>query len=523
MSPLRVLALRCLAAVAAGALWGATLGTEPRPLLAWVALAPLLLLLGGRRPALIGFLHGLAAWLVTIPWIAPTLVTYGGISRGLSVLLVVVLAAYLGAFHALFAALAAGPWRRGGAWALIAPPAIWTALEWLRAHLFGGFPWTPAAHAWTEQAGALGSAAWIGAAGVSFLVVLANAGVAAAARRRWIAAGVGLLIPLALLAAGGRWGSGDAAGGAAAGPPLEVRIVQPNIENLPNLPDQATDWETILANYRGLLELSRQACEPGALVVWPESAAWPYAYHRDAGLREDLAALAAAGCAVLFNSAHPEDGRWYNSAFLLAPGGGLARYDKRHLVPFGEYVPLGETFEFIGTLARAAGSFSAAEEARLLPWQGEELGVAICFEIVFPEEVADLVQAGATVLVTVTNDAWYGDTSAPWQHFRAARWRAAESRRPVLRAAITGVSGLIEADGSVRGRLGVGRRGIIAGRVTPRGDLSPASRAPWAVPLAATLLAAWAVAAAARASGFASGISGISGIFRRRRSSRSRS
>ena len=501
MSPLRVLALRCLAAVAAGALWGTTLGTEPRPLLAWVALAPLLLLLGGRRPALIGFLHGLAAWLVTIPWIAPTLVTYGGISRGLSVLLVVVLAAYLGAFHALFAALAAGPWRRRGAWALTGPPALWVALEWLRAHLLGGFPWTPAAYAWTDQPGALRAAAWIGAYGVSFLLVLANAGVASALRRRWLAAGAGLLVPLAVLAAGGRWGAGDAS--AAAGPPLEVRLVQPNIPNLPNLPDQAADWETIFANYRGLLALSREACAEGALVVWPESASWPYAYHGDAGLRADLAALAAGGCGVLFNSAHPEGGDWYNSAFLLTPGGDLARYDKRHLVPFGEYVPLGETFEFIGTLARAAGSFSAAERVQLLPWRGEELGAAICFEIVFPEEVADLVQAGATVLVTVTNDAWYGDTAAPWQHFRAARWRAAESRRPVLRAAITGVSGLIAADGSVRGQLGVNRRGVIAGRVTPRRDLSPYSRAPWAAPLASTLLAACAVAAAARGRGSA--------------------
>lgn len=513
MTPLRALALRCLAAVAAGALWGAVLGTEPRPLLAWAALAPLLLLLGGRWPGLIGFLHGLTAWLATIPWIAPTLVTYGGLSRGLSALLVVVLAAYLGAFHALFAALAARPWRRGGPWALVGPPAIWVALEWLRAHLLGGFPWTPAAHAWTEQPGALPAAAWIGAFGVSFLVVLANAAVASAVRRRWIAAGLGLLVPLALLATGGRWGAGDAGEGAA-GPPLEVRIVQPNIENLPNLPDQATDWETIFANYRGLLELTREACEPGVLVVWPESAAWPYAYHRDAVLREDLAAFAAAGCAILFNSAHPEDGRWYNSAFLLGPDGVLGRYDKRHLVPFGEYVPLGETFEFIGTLARAAGAFTGARAVRLLPWRGERLGVAICFEIVFAEEVADLVEAGATVLVTVTNDAWYGDTSAPWQHFRAARWRAAESRRPVLRAAITGVSGLIEPDGSVRRRLGVGERGIIAGRVVPRRDLSPASRAPWAVPLGSTLLAVLALAAA-RASGFASA------MLERRRSSRS--
>lgn len=479
-----------------------------------MALAPLLPLAAGRgpgsRPALVGFLHGLASWLVAIPWIAPTLVTFGRLPGWLGAVLLVVLCAYLGAFHALFAALAARPWRRGGAWALFVPPALWVALEWLRAHLLGGFPWNLAAYAWTDQPGALPTSAWIGAYGVSFLVVLANNGVASAFGRRWLAAGVGLLVPLAVLAMGGRWGA-DAAGAEELPPvevrPIEVRLVQPNIPNLVE-----PDWETLFGHYRGLLELSREACADGALVVWPESASWPYSYQRDAALRDDLAALAAGGCGVLFNSAHQDGERWYNSAYLLAPDGALARYDKRHLVPFGEYVPLGETFEFIGTLARQAGTFTAADRVTLLPWRGRgggeaEIGTAICFEIVFPEEVADLVQAGATVLVTVTNDAWYGDTAAPWQHFRAARWRAAESRRPVLRAAITGVSGLIAPDGSVAGQLGVDRRGLLSGTVTPRRDLSPYSRAPWAVPLACALLGAAAVA-----------VSGRSAIFGRRRS-----
>ncbi len=177
-----------------------------------MALAPLLPLAAGRgpgsRPALLGFLHGLAAWLVAIPWIAPTLVTYGRLPPWLGAVLLVVLCAYLGAFHALFAALAARPWRRGGAWALFALPALWVALEWLRAHLLGGFPWNLAAYAWVDVPGALPISAWIGAYGVSFLVVLANAGVAAAFGRRWLAAGIGLLVPLVLLAMGGRWGAG---------------------------------------------------------------------------------------------------------------------------------------------------------------------------------------------------------------------------------------------------------------------------------------------------------------------------
>lgn len=465
-----------------------------------MALAPLLPLAAGRGPgsrssavraALVGFLHGLAAWLVAIPWIAPTLVTFGRLPEGLSAVLLVVLCSYLGAFHAIFAALAAGPWRRGGAWALVVPPSIWVALEWLRAHFLGGFPWNPAAYAWTDQPGALPTSAWIGAYGVSFLVVLANAGFAAAWHRRWRAAALAVLVPLVVLPIGGRWGAGEPEAHGVR--PLEVRLVQPNIPN-----QVEPDWEVIHREYAGLLELSREACDQGALVVWPESASWPYSYQRDARLRDDLAALAAGGCGVLFNSAHLDGESWFNSAYLLAPGGELARYDKRKLVPFGEYVPLGETFAFIGTLAREAGTFTAADEVSLLRWRGQELGTAICFEIVFPEEVADLVQAGATILVTVTNDAWYGDTAAPWQHFRAARWRAAESRRPVLRAAITGVSGIIAADGSVLGQLGVGRRGLLDGRITPRRDVSPYSRAPWAVPLACTVLAVGGVALSRR-------------------------
>jgi apolipoprotein N-acyltransferase len=285
--------------------------------------------------------------------------------------------------------------------------------------------------------GALRLSAWIGAYGVSFALVFVNVGIALwIVRREWRIGVVSILGCLLLLAAAGRFGTEVVE--PHQGPALPVRLLQPNITNL-----VAWDEELVRQNYAKVLESSQRACDlSGALVVWPESAAWPFSYDRDAGLRADLEALVAAGCPILFNSTTEKEGFFYNSVLLLGPEGLAGRYHKRHLVPFGEYVPLGRWVPFLDKLARNAGNFRAGRELVLLPWREELLGAAVCFEVVFPFEVADAVEQGATVLVTVTNDAWYGDTAAPWQHYRAARFRAAESRRFLMRAAITGVSGL---------------------------------------------------------------------------------
>jgi apolipoprotein N-acyltransferase len=157
-------------------------------------------------------------------------------------------------------------------------------------------------------------------------------------------------------------------------------------------------------------------------------------------------------------------------------------------VPFGEYVPFRGLFWFMDKLSREAGEFRPADRRELLPWGREKIGMAICYEVVFPDEVAELARQGATLLVTITNDAWYGDTAAPWQHFRAARFRAAENRRTLLRAAITGVSALVGPDGSVRDQIGVFKDGVIRGRVTGSKELTPYARAPWLVPLLCTIV-----------------------------------
>jgi apolipoprotein N-acyltransferase len=478
-------------AILGGVGWGLCFGRQAVTVAPWIALVPLFLVLGagGRRAAWLAYGHGVAFWLTSMSWIAPTLETYGQLPSWLATLMLLLLGLYQGAFTALFGWLGAPLWRRGGWMAWAGLPALWVAVEWLRAHqLMRGFPWNLAAYAWSEMPGALPLATWVGAYGVSFALVLANVGIArSVVRREWRTGVISILGCLLLLAAAGRFRS--VTHQPAPGQGLPVRLLQPNIDNL-------VEWDEQLVrrNYTKVLSQSESACDlPGALVVWAESAAWPFSYDRDPGLRTDLEALVSRGCPILMSSTTEQEGLFYNSMVLVGPQGVEGRYHKRHLVPFGEYVPLGRWIPFLGKLARNAGDFSAGRELLLLPWHEEWLGAAVCFEVVFPFEVAATVRQGATLLVTITNDAWYGDTAAPWQHYRAARFRAAESRRYLMRAAITGVSGLIAPDGSVVSQLGVGEEGVIRGQVAPRRDLSPYTRAPWLVPLACVLLAGFAI------------------------------
>lgn len=480
-------------AVLGGVLWALCFGRHSFLVAPWVALIPLLLLLGQPRCASLAMVHGLAYWLTSIYWIAPTLETYGQLSGWLSLVLLVLLAAYLALYQGVFGWIGSRLWRAGGWAAVLGLPALWVALEWARAHLLTGFPWNLAAYAWVAVPGALPLAGWIGAYGVSFLVLFANVGWARSVAGGGVRPGVvASLICFLLLGLGSRFSPGGSEDVGASGVP--VKILQPNIANL-------VEWDPVQAgsNYHKLMRLSRQACEgeSDALLVWPESAAWPYVFERHEFLRNDLLTLAEGGCSVLLNTVTQAPEGFFNSALVVGKGGVTGRYDKRHLVPFGEFVPLAHWLPFVGRLARNAGDFSAGSEVSLLPWRDERIGAAICFEIIFPGEVAAAVRGGATLLATITNDAWYGDTSAPWQHFRAARFRAGENRRPLLRAAITGVSGVVDADGAVLARLGVSEEGIIARRVAGRDDLSPYTRRPWLVPVICSLLAAFAIFRAA--------------------------
>jgi apolipoprotein N-acyltransferase len=477
-------------ALLGGLAWGWSQGIVARPLVAVAALSALFLALEAKRPFLVGWLWGTASWLTAVPWIVPTLTIYGFIAGWLAGVALLLMAAYLGLYFALFAGFAGRLWRRGDALSLVALPALWVAVELLRGWLLSGFPWNLAAYAWIDLPGALPMASWIGAFGVSGLVASSALLLARAVRgRRWDLALVGLLAPALLLAFAERF----ALTADPRGETRSVRVLQPNIPNRPFF-----DAVANVADYQRLLAQSRVACTPGALLLWPESAIWPRDWQDDVQLREDVRDLVeGGGCAILFNTAFMEGKKTFNSVLIVsaatASRGGelkLQRADKRHLVPFGEYVPLRTLFPFVGKIARMVGDFSPAERISLLDWNGERLGAAVCYEVIFPGETAALVRAGATLLVTVTNDAWYGDTAAPRQHLRAARFRAAENRRWLLRAAVTGISAVVRPDGSLASSAEVGEVATLAAEVNGRRDLSPYSRSPWLLPALATLLAA---------------------------------
>ncbi len=490
-------------AIGGGVWWAFCFDERPGFLVPLAAAAPLCLLagapLGPWRRFWLGGLHGAVAWLIAVPWLSTMLTVYGGLPVVPSAGLVTLLALYLGAYHGLFCWLAGLVVVRQSALALFAAPAIWVSLELVRGAGPSGFPWNLLAYAWVDVPGALDVTRWIGSPGLSGVVVFFGLGllrlVDGTARRQaaTVVAGVAVLLVVA------RWSNLDRP--APAAPVLDVRVVQPNIgmmtddEHLAGLDDSS-----IHANYRRLFELSREACEQGALVVWPESAGWPYELERDAAFARDIETLVGRGCSLLFNSARRsgsgEEERAFNSAYLLTPGGGPAdrqTYDKMHLVPFGEYVPFARYLPGVRQLARNAGSFSAGDEVTLLDLEGARLGISICFEIVFPGQVAARVRRGASVLVTLANDSWYGATWAPHQHLRPARFRAAENRRPLIRAAITGISALIDHRGGVLATAGIDEAAVLRMPVTPVFGTTLFSRAPLLAPLLCLAMAAFAI------------------------------
>ena len=499
-------------AAASGLLWALCFGRETYPWLGWVALVPFVVLLASERcsmkwAVLLGVVHGTLYWSISIHWIPATIHTFGQVPKALAALLLVLAALYLSIFRVLFAIsacriLKAARTPKGTAWALFGLPAFWVVSEWLYSNAMGSlsFPWNLAAYAWTDVPGALPLSAWIGPWGLSYLVVVVNVALALAWRgRRMLPAAVSVLSAFLLLVIAARWSRPEprAETGVFGGVP--VRVVQPNREL------GTTDRSQVLRQYEQLLQQSRSECVIGepTLLVWPESAAWPHTWEGSARLRYDLNGLTSRGCSVVFNTptrdaAQPDS--YFNSALLIGPGGpelhakALGQYDKRFLVPWGETVPLGDVLPFVDRLARFAGRFSRGTGAGLLDWHTQRLGLAICYEVMFPGAMADQARAGATVLVNISNDAWYGDTSAVYQLFRAARFRAAENRRMLLRAGLTGISGVIDATGTVRQRIALGERGVLRERL--RGsdeELTPYARRPWLVPLISAALSVLAM------------------------------
>jgi len=405
-------------------------------------------------------------------------------------------------FPALAAAALKATGARGAAAALIFA-VTWTATEWLRGHVLTGFPWNLIATTWDGVPAIMQGAAVIGAYGLG-LVTVALAGLPATLARgplapspaptswlRWRATTLGAAI-LAVLWIAGAWRLAGADGGEV--PRIRLRIVQPAVP-------QSLKWDPGLseAHFRHLLELTRgPGWERATHIVWPETAV-PFTLDNDARRRGAIAAVTPSGGLVITGAPRAAPGPagiqvWNSLQAIDGSGAIVAGYDKFHLVPFGEYMPF-RGLPLVETLAVTSIDFSAGPGPRTLVLPGlPPASPLICYEIIFPGAVVDWRQRPGWI-INVTNDAWFGITAGPHQHFAAARFRAIEEGLPVVRAANNGISGVIDAYGRVTASLGLGSSGSVDIGLPRSLDATPYARfGDWvAVLLAMALLSvgAW--------------------------------
>lgn len=412
---------------------------------------------GGRlrrlAPAFaIGWWFGFGYFLAGLWWIGNALLVEAESFAWALPLAVVGLPALLALFYALACAIARALWSDG--FGRIAALAFGFAVaEWLRAVVLTGFPWNAIGYAAMPIPTLMQSVSLIGLFGMNAVAVYVFAAPALLAAQR--GRRVGLALALTILCAHVGFGIYRMAQPSVSSGTLAVRVVQPSI-------DQSEKWDTAVRDriFKSYLDLTTappaEGRAPPALIVWPETAV-PFLF---TDRPDALAALGAAledGQLLLAGAIRSEGGgeasaRYYNSVIAIRPGGEIAgASDKVHLVPFGEYLPFESLLNRFGLTKIVAVplSFSAGTRRETLSLPGGLTALPlICYEAIFPSEVAGL--AGASdIILNVTNDAWFGDTPGPYQHFRQAQIRAVEFGRPLIRAANNGISAVVGADGRI--------------------------------------------------------------------------
>jgi apolipoprotein N-acyltransferase len=420
------------------------------PAFAWIALTPLLIALqtGSLWRAFgLGLTAGAIYFAGTLYWIARVMAVYGALPVWIAVLVNAALIAYLSLFPALFAVVVRRLVVAAGPTALLVAPVVWVATELGRTYLLTGFPWVLLGYSQAFTLPIAQFASILGVYGLSALVAAVSASLACAAVQRSYAPAAATFTILLLIAAWGavRVGRAELT---RLGEPVRVGLVQGNV-------DQAEKWDPARATsiFARHLALSEQAIDDGAeLVVWPESST-PFTFERDQGAADAVRDLAReSGVPILLGSDEVDrtESRYYNSAYLVRSDGMTGGvYRKMHLVPFGEYVPLRRLLFFAAPLVETVSDFSPGDSATVFTLNGHRLSTAICYEVVYQDLVRRMVVGGSELLTTITNDAWFGETTAPYQHFAQAALRAVENGRYLVRAANTGISGVVDPYGRV--------------------------------------------------------------------------
>ncbi len=462
-----------LLALLSGALYALSFPNAGLWPLAWIAFVPLFLACRHKNPGKafrLGFAAGLAGFGGLLYWITIVMTKYGHLPWWISVFLFLLLVAYLALYPAVTICITRWAEVRGVSPLLVFPLA-WISLEYLRSYALTGFPWGTLGYSLYKVLPLIQIADITGVYGPGFLIALANSVVFLALRRgvsgaryRWPVAGCFLLILLLAGTAGyGIHRLKQPSGGAS----LKVALIQGNIP-------QDVKWDPAFQDATiGIYQrLTRKASASGKLdlIVWPESAA-PFFVQDEPQLAARIGVLARESKAgmIVGSPAREHDGertRYLNSAFFFTPAGEVGpRSDKMHLVPFGEYVPLAKLLPFVNKMVEGIGDFVPGNKYVTFPTGKGDAGVLICFEGIFPEMARGYIRQGSRFLVNITNDAWFGKSSAPLQHLSMYAFRAVENRVPVVRAANTGFSSFIDSTGRIADTTPLFQEAVLVGDI----------------------------------------------------------
>ena len=458
--------------------------------LAWIALVPLLIFLYDKdhwTAFKSGFYCGLVYFFGTLYWIYHSIHYYGGVPLVPSLLLVLVLCMYFSLYPAFFALLYAANMKRTDMPALIVAPLLWTTLEFLRSYVLGGFPWSSLGYSQYTFLPIIQISDITGVYGVSFLIVAVNAALVDVLlfKRRYTERPLASLLPttsgfvaLALFIVFTLSYGAYRLHQHRSGPVVKAAVIQGNIE-------QDKKWDpsyqqTVINVYKDLsFSAAREMPE---LIVWPETSV-PFFFRTDKELTAYMVSFQRQmNSYLLFGSVLEKDrkegtkssaARYTNSAVLLDKNGTITYiYDKIHLVAFGEFVPLRRLLSFVD-LTGAIGDFVPGESYTKAVTPFGSFGTLICYEIIFPGMVRKFYTTGGDFIVTITNDAWFGMTPGPYQHFSMAVFRAIENRKPVIRAANTGISGFIDSCGRIIAKTDLFTRTYLVAGVKTDRTLSP--------------------------------------------------
>lgn len=452
----------------------------------WIALAPLIYAVDKCHQPKDAFKAGMAGGLLAYSglcyWFIGTMMSYGGMPFALSLFFFLFLAMYMALYWGLFAYFLKRTSLQGIS-ILVAAPSLWVALEYLRTYLFTGHPWALLGYTQYKNISIIQLADITGVYGISFILALFSAIVYEFIRRYRLENSFPLregLLLLAVLLIPLSYGSIKVSSYKEPERLLSVALIQGNIE-------QGVKWnkeykEKTVDIYRTLSKKAYEEAGNLDIIVWPETAV-PFYYQQAGSLTRKVRAISKdLDAPILFGSpAYKFENKkvsYLNSAFLIAPGDDkkrietIGRYDKYHLVPFGEYVPLGKYLFFINKITAGIGDFVPGKGVMTLDMPEREsrglhvsYGPLICYEGIFPDLVRRFVKNGANVLVNITNDAWYGISSAPYQHLSAIVFRSVENGVYMLRAANTGVSAIVDPLGRLEGETGIFEEGFLTGKI----------------------------------------------------------